>query len=100
MTETEAQAEGFELDDYETEIVEIWPDNELAYQLFQRIGTRWRHPPMGGAPIGFDWQAIYPLMDRFAKDDSEWRGLLDDLTILEAESIAVIKEFMPKPEET
>lgn len=49
--------------------------------------------------MGFDWPAIYPLMDRFSKDDAEWRDLLDSLTVLEAESIAAIKEFMPKPGE-
>lgn len=98
VTESEAKSEGFELEDYETEIVEVWPDNELALDIFRRVGTRWRSPPTGGVPIGLQWEAIYPLMDRQKLGDDEWNDLHDDLMALEMAAVDVMREFAPKPE--
>ena len=39
VTEAEAKAEGFE-QDYTTEILEVWPDNEAATEIAALIGTR------------------------------------------------------------
>nr|WP_314710532.1 DUF1799 domain-containing protein [uncultured Comamonas sp.] len=83
------------MEDYETDVVEIWPDNELACSIFRRVGTRWRSPPMGGVPIGLQWEAIYPLMERQKLDDDQWNDLHDDLMVLEAVAIEVMREFAP-----
>lgn len=80
--------------------MEIWPDNETAYQVFKRIGTRWRYPAMGGAPMGFEWSSVYPLMDRLGLDNAAWSDLHDALMQLEVAAMEVIKEAMPKPAET
>lgn len=98
ITEAEAKSEGFELEDYETDVIEVWPDNVLALDLFRRVGTRWRIPPMGGVPIGLQWEAIYPLMERMKLDDDAWNGLHDDLMIMEAAAIETMHEFAPKSE--
>ena len=98
ITESEAKSEGFELEDYETDIVEIWPDNERAYELFLRIGTRWMHSPMGGVPTGLRWEALYPLMDRLGLDSSEWNDLHECLMVMESEAILTKLEFAPKNE--
>lgn len=79
-------------------MIEVWPDNEQALWLFQRVGSRWRTPPMGGVPIGLQWEAIYPLMDRLGLDDDGWNGLHDDLMVMEAEALATMREFAPKSE--
>ncbi len=96
VTESEARSEGFELEDYQTEIIEVWPDNELAYLIFQQIGTRWRYPPMGGAPYGLDWLAVYPLMDRQALDNDEWNDLQTALMVMEGAAVKTMAEFAPK----
>ena len=93
MTEEEAKAEGFELEDYETEVIEIWPDNELPIGLFRMIGTRWRYPPMGGPPTVLDWPSVYPLMDRLKLSDDEWNALHSDIMLMEVEAI----KAAPKP---
>ncbi|WP_255355204.1 DUF1799 domain-containing protein [Acidovorax sp. Leaf160] len=100
MTEAEARADGFELEDYEAEIteLEVWPDNELATRLFRQVGTRWLFPAMGGVPVGLRWEAIYPLMDRAGLDDDEWNDLHESLQVLESAAVVTMHEFAPKPE--
>lgn len=73
--------------------MEIWPDNELACSIFRRVGTRWRLPPIGGVPIGLQWEAIYPLMERLKLGDDQWNDLHDDLMVLEMAAIEVFNEF-------
>lgn len=77
-------------------MIEVWPDNELALSVFQRVGTKWMYPPMGGTPMGLRWEAIYHLMDRFAPDKEVWTQLHDDLCVMECEAIETMKEFAPK----
>ena len=86
-------AAGFTLDDYDTEIVEIWPENQTATELFSRVGTRWKIPPMGGTPYGLEWTAIYPMMDRLQLAADEWQELHDDLMVMESEAIRVMRKF-------
>ncbi|MDD0814287.1 DUF1799 domain-containing protein [Curvibacter sp. HBC28] len=97
VTEAEARAEGFELEDYVTEVIEVWPDNETPLQLFRQVGTRWRIPPMGGTPIGLEWAAIYPLMDRLGLADEAWNDLHEALMVMEQTAIETMQEFAPKP---
>lgn len=51
---------------------------------------------MGGIPIGLQWEAIYPLMDRLKLDDDEWNDLHDSLIVMEREAIATMHEFAEK----
>lgn len=98
ITEAEARSEGFELEDYETDEVEVWPENEPAFQIFRRVGSRWRYPAMGGVPIGLDWQAVYPLMDRILSGD-DWVEVQDALSVMEDAALATMREFAPKGKE-
>lgn len=50
---------------------------------------------MGGAPIGLDWPAIYPLMER---QKSDWEELHDALMLMEQTAIETMREFAPKRE--
>lgn len=74
----------------------MWPDNERALALFQRVGTRWAYPPMGGTPCGLRWEAIYPLMDRLQLPPDEWEDLHSDLMAMEAAAVSAFREFAPK----
>lgn len=75
----------------------MWPDNERALALFQRVGTRWAYAPMGNTPYGLRWEAIYPLMDRLQLPPPEWDELHADLMAMEAAAVAAIRDFAPKP---
>lgn len=90
----EARSEGFELEDYETETLEVWPDNERAWHFFMRLGTRWSYGPTG-RPMGLRWEAVYPLIDRAAPTTEEWDELLCALEVMERAAIEAHAEFYP-----
>lgn len=86
VTEAEAKAAGFELSDYaEEEPVEIWPEHLPAFQMLQRIGTRWAHGMAG--PVGIRWESVYPLMDRLGLSRDAWDALLEDLEVMEGAAL-------------
>lgn len=80
-------------------MLEVWPDNEQALALFQKVGTRWRYPAMGGTPIGLQWEAIYPLMARLELAGPDWDDLQEAVMVLEIAAIDTMREFAPKPDE-
>lgn len=86
------------MEDYETEVVEVWPDNEAPLRIFERAGARWRMPSMGGTPYGLDWPSNYPLMDRADLDEAGSNDLHDALMVMERQGVATMREFAPKPE--
>lgn len=76
----------------------IWPENELAVQMFCRIGTRWRYMARGmqGAMFvaGVQWDAVYPLLDRLGLPDDDWADLLQQLEAMEQAALPVIRASM------
>ena len=66
-------------------VVEVWPDNHAAFNLFNTIGTQWR-VGMGGA-TGLDYAAVYPLLDRAAKDPQEWDEMFSDIQVMEGAAL-------------
>jgi hypothetical protein len=83
------RAAGFEPEDYEGDVIEVWPENLPALQMFQRIGTRWVVAGMGGV-TGLRWEAIYPLMDRLNLEPDAWDALLSDLEVMERAALEVL----------
>ena len=43
-----------------------------------------------GGPTGLRYEAIYPLLDREAKDGEDWQQLFDDLQVLEGAALKQI----------
>jgi hypothetical protein len=54
-----------------------WP----AVRLLESVLTQWRMGP--GGPVGLDYCAIYPLMDRMRLSDADWHALFADIGVLE-----------------
>jgi len=54
-----------------------------------RLDTQWRVGMAG--PIGLDYNAAYPLIDRATSTPEEWDDMLDDLRVLEAEAMDVMR---------
>lgn len=77
-------------------MVEVWPDNAQPLEIFRKVGTRWRIPPMGGVPIGLEWVSLYPLIDRLGLGDEAWNDLHDALMVMEAAALKTMQEFAPK----
>ena len=71
-------------------VVEVWPDNHAAFILFNNLSTQWRIG-MGG-PTGLDYAAVYPLLDRSAKDPQEWDELFSDIQVMEGAALKQIGE--------
>jgi IS5 family transposase len=65
----------------EEEVIEVWPENWQAFELFTRLQTQWQVGMAG--PTGLRYEAAYPLIDRIAQDDKQWDELLEDLRTLE-----------------
>lgn len=68
----------------------MWPDNHAAFILFNNLSTQWRIG-MGG-PTGLDYAAVYPLLDRAAKDPQEWDELFSDIQVMEGAALKQIGE--------
>ena len=68
----------------------MWPDNHAAFILFNNLSTQWR-VGMGG-PTGLDYAAVYPLLDRAAKDPQEWAELFSDIQVMEGAALKQIGE--------
>ena len=66
-------------------VVEVWPENHAAFNLFYSLRTQWR-VGMGG-PTGLDYAAVYPLLDRAAKDPQEWDELFSDIQVMEGTAL-------------
>ena len=68
----------------------MWPDNHAAFILFNNLSTQWRIG-MGG-PTGLDYAAVYPLLDRIAKDPAEWQDLFEDIQVMEGAALKQMSE--------
>ena len=63
-------------------VVEVWPDNHAAFILFNNLST--------GGTTGLDYAAVYPLLDRAAKDPQEWDEMFSDIKVME---VAALKQM-------
>ena len=61
--------------------MDVWPDNWQSFTLFCKVRRQWSVGFSG--PICLRYEAIYPLLDRIAKDADEWDSLFEDLQTLE-----------------
>ena len=78
-------AEGFTAEDYETDDVEVWPENWPAFRLFCTVQTQWRHASggTGAAATGLDYAALLAVMARMKLADEDHDALFDDVQVLE-----------------
>ena len=45
-----------------------------------------------GGPTGLDYAAVYPLIDRAAKDPQEWDELFSDIQVMEGAALKQMSE--------
>lgn len=80
---------GLSADDYPEEVVEIWPENLPAYNLFNALVTQWR-VGMGGA-TGLDYGVVPLTMRMMGIPRSEWPALFEDVRVMEREALGVMR---------
>ena len=88
-TEQEAASAGFAVADYEEE-AEVWPENWLAFSIFDQMGTQWKAGFNG--LTGLDYQTLFILMDRRGLSGDEWWEVFADIREMEA---AALKAMHP-----
>lgn len=71
--------------------VEVWPENWPIFALFASLQTQWRVAGMGG-PVGLDYAALYPLLDRLTSDPAEWHAHFEDVREMESAALDAMRE--------
>ena len=79
-----------QLDDYHGEqaSIEIWPENETAVSLFERVQTQWRVGMAG--PTGLDYPGVEVVMRLLAPEEP--LDTLDRVRVMEHEALSVFRE--------
>jgi hypothetical protein len=81
---------GFRPEDYETDDVELWPENEAAIGLFSSLSTQWRVG--AGGPTGLDYNVLFYRMDRMRLSDEAHQQLFDDIRVIESEALQILNQ--------
>lgn len=71
-------------------VIEVWPDNWEAFELFARCQTQW-NVGMGGR-CGLRYEALYPLLDRATETPDRWQELFDDVRVMEYAALKQMAE--------
>lgn len=82
----EMASAGFTPEDYETDPVELWPENWAAWSLFAELSGQWRMAPMGGA-AALDYTALFLRMDRLRLQPQQWDEMFADVRVIEAAAL-------------
>lgn len=72
---------GLTLDDFEDEVIEIWPEHWDAYLLFAFMRTQWRAGGMG--LIGLDYAVLHRKMDRMDLSPVLYDEIESDVQVME-----------------
>lgn len=80
--------------DIPDEIVEVYPDNWIAFIVFDGMSTQWRTGAVGAT--GLDYNVIPFVAKSCGVDDSETYEILPDIRVLESEALRVMIEERDK----
>ncbi len=89
-SEAELNAFGFRPEDYDHEVIEIWPENHQAINLFTSISTQWRVG--AGGPTGLDYNVLFTRMARMGLSDEQYEQLFDDIRVIESEALSILNK--------
>lgn len=74
-------------EDFDSEFVEVWPENWQAFRLLADIQTQWR-----GAGGGLDYNVLFHKMDRMKLNPEEYDELECDIRAMEQAAMLVMRE--------
>ena len=88
-TAQELAAVGLTPDDFEPEVVEVWPDNMPALDLWDKVGDQWR---MGfNGPVALDLIPVFHEMDRMDLECEDYDSLLVDIKVMAAAAMGEMR---------
>lgn len=82
------RAGGYEPEDFENDVIEVWPENWPAVVLFSKMNTQW-NTGFGGA-TGLNHLVLFAHLDRMKLNEEEANLMFDDIRHME---IAALEEM-------
>ena len=73
--------------DDDSDVFEVWPENQRPLELFLACRTQWRVGPFGGV-LGLDYQGVAAVFRMKHVKDQE--AMLGDLQVMEAAAIPLL----------
>lgn len=89
MTAAELQDFGLLPEDFEGDVVEVWPDNWLVCTIFQWMGSQWNVGP--GGLVGLRYEVFPEARLRFAIEPGDWPDICDGLQVMEEATLKKIR---------
>jgi hypothetical protein len=77
-------------EDYDTDVIEVWPENWRSFRLLCDIQTQWRGA--GSGIIGLDYNVLYRKMDRMALSPEQYDEIEADIRVMEYAAMAAMRE--------
>ena len=84
------EAAGFAPEDYETDPVEVYPENWSAFDLFCQVGTQWRVGASGAT--GLDYNVLFRLLDNQGLTQTEWDYSFDAVRVMESAALEQMRK--------
>lgn len=81
-TPDEMRAQGFEPEDYATDVVGVWPEHHQAVRFFRRLQTQWRHGMNG--PTGLEYASVLALLRTLRLPKEQAGAVFDSVQVMEA----------------
>ncbi|WP_310794115.1 DUF1799 domain-containing protein [Cupriavidus plantarum] len=76
--------------DYPRPVVDLWPDNALAFHVFCRMATQWRTGFRGA--IGLDYNVLPLILRVMRVPRNQWEIMLDSIQVMEDAALAAMNE--------
>lgn len=86
-----SRAGGFDLGGYyNAAVLEVWPENWPAYEVFTQLMTQW-YVGMNGR-TGLIYPSLYGLLDRRGYQGDEWLRVFEDVRVLEVAALETMRQ--------
>lgn len=86
-----SRAGGFDLGGYyNAAVLEVWPENWPAYEIFSQLMTQW-HVGMGGR-TGLIYQSVFELIDRKGYKNEDWWQVFEGIRVMEIAALETMRQ--------
>lgn len=84
------RAAGFEPEDYDADVVEVWSENEESVRFFGLLRTQWRIG-MSGA-TGLDYTAVLAVLRHQRLSRQRAQEVFDDVRVMEFAALEAMRK--------
>lgn len=89
-TAAELSGTGFKPKHYRAPDVTVWPENQLAIEIFQRLSNQWRCG--AGGPIGLDYAVVFNELAHAGIAGTDRDDVMAALAVIEVAAMKHINE--------